>query len=128
MELEINGHVYKPKSGWAAIRNYCALHKPQVEFYEAFDHFKELNFDKPSNEMLDDFALLLWCFIDRGCKYANTDNDLTVDDVMDYIGEKKNIAPVIMLLYESYGVDVAKVDLSDKPNISDDEKEIKKNG
>jgi len=107
MELIVKNKKYQTKSGWAAIRNYCALHKPPVEFYEAFDHFKELNFDKPSVTMLDDFALLLWCFIDRGCKINNVENDLTVEDMIDWIGESKNISPVVVLLYESFGVDVS---------------------
>ena len=126
MILKFGKKEYRPHPGWAAIKHYCALHNPPVEFYEAFDHFKSVKFDNPTNAMLDDFGLLLWCFIDRGCKVDGKDNELTVDDVIDYIGQTKDISSLVILLYQSYGVDVEHIKKKADNKVTKAENEVTK--
>jgi len=116
MELKIGDKVYPVQPGWAAIRNYCVLHDPPLEFHEAFDHFKGMDFNKVTTGMIYDFGLLLFCFIERGCKKKGIENDLTTEDLIDWIGTDKQINPIIELLFQSYGVDIQKA----KEDIADD--------
>lgn len=104
--VKINDKKYPASPGYSPLKLFCAKRENQLEFHEMFDHLSKLNFDKITIQLLDDFGLLLWCFIERGCEIMHQENDLTVNDCIDFIGKEKYAPEIIELLYESFGVNI----------------------
>ena len=107
MKIKILGKDYPAQPGWAAIKNYCKLRNPQLEFYEVPANIQAFaqGFDNTTVQMLEDMGLLIWCFIDRAQKKNNVENNLSVDDVIDWLGKEKKLDTMVKLLFESFGMD-----------------------
>lgn len=103
--LKIENKEYPVLPGWAALKMFGS--KRGMEFHELFEYLRGLDFNKPTNQFLDDMALLAFCFIERGCHKHDKINDLTLDDLIDWIGKEMRLNEIIALLFDSYGVEVS---------------------
>ena len=103
-QFEINKKKYLASPGYSPIKLFAS--KKNLEFHEVFEYLGGLDFEKTTNQLLDDFSLLLWCFIERGCEIEKVENDLTLNDCIDYIGQTKCVPEIVDLLYKSFGVEL----------------------
>lgn len=112
----INEKKYFASSGYSPIKLFAS--KKSLEFHEVFEYLGSLDFEKTTNKLLDDFSLLLWCFIERGCEIEKVENDLVLNDCIDYIGQTKCVPEIVDLLYRSFGVELKdkKEDKKEKKN------------
>lgn len=94
--LTINGKSYPVKTGFGSIYLFCE--QKGLEFGEFLDRIAKYDFKNIENEMLDDLATLVLCFIKRGGEAG----DLSKYDIIDWIGEG-NADDVFGLLTESMG-------------------------
>ena len=95
--ITINGEEYPVKTGYGAIYLFCT--RKNIEFYEWAERLGKSNFNKINNELIDDLAELMLCFIERGGGECH----LSKLDIIDWIGEG-NADKIISLLTESTGV------------------------
>jgi hypothetical protein len=95
--ITISGQNYPVKTGYGAIYLFCT--RKGIEFHEFLTRIQNYDFAKINNELIDDLAELMLCFIERG----GGDCHLSKLDIVDWIGEG-NTEVVFKLLTESVGV------------------------
>jgi hypothetical protein len=93
----INGIKYPVKTGYGTIYLFCV--KKKIEFGDFIDRVSAYNFDKITNEFIDDMAEFVLCCIER-CG----NNDLPSKyDVLDWMLEN-HYEEVFSLFNESLGL------------------------
>lgn len=100
--LTINSREYPIKGGYSAIRNFCV--RRSCEFYQFFERLESLNTQQLTLQNVEDMGYIVLSFVDRGCEVAGRDNDLKLNDVIDWFGENpENMTKVIEMLASDLG-------------------------
>lgn len=95
-KLLIDGKEYPIKIGFGAIRLFCE--RKGIEFYEFFDRVAKYNFENINNEVIDDLAEFVLCFIARAGECP-----LSKYDVIDWMLGESNADTILKLLTQSIG-------------------------
>lgn len=125
MKFKIKGKEYQAFKGWAAVKNFAIRHEPKFEtFIDVITHFKDMDYERPTIAMINDFGLLMFCFLERGSHKDDEILDLSIDDIIDWLGETKNFNNALKLLHDSFGE--TEIKESELAEVSDEDP--KKNG
>jgi hypothetical protein len=102
--VTINEKEYPVLAKYSAIKLFCD--KRGLDFFEFPDLLMNYGIGKkdfkPTSALIDDMALLMWCFLQRGSEVNKTTLDLSVSDVLDWFMEG-NVAVVYELITEAQG-------------------------
>jgi hypothetical protein len=105
MTVKINGKDYPVLARYSAIKMFCDKKGIDLfEWPELLDKWGVGKEDfKPTTQFVDDMALLMMCFLERGAENAGTVCDLKLNDIIDWFMEG-NMVKVYESILEAQGV------------------------
>lgn len=102
--VNINDKDYPVLARYSSIKRFCD--KKGIDLFEFHNHFIGYGIDKKdfkaSTSFIDDMALLMICFLERGAEANHQDLDLTQDDILDWFMDG-NSGVVYELMTEATG-------------------------
>jgi len=102
--VKINGKDLPVLARYSAIKMFCE--KKGIDFFEFPELLMSYGIDKPdfrpNTKFIDDMALLMFAFLERGAEASGEVLDLKVNDVIDWFLDG-NLNVIFELITESQG-------------------------
>ena len=88
-KITINNQKYPVKFGYNAVKQFCQWHEPSLEYHEFYSYLGDLDFTKVTFKLIEDFAYLLLCIIENGCRIENQECELTLEDITEWLNDQQ---------------------------------------